>query len=35
MSDHCEGFCTSGAVVCPLLVAPERHAEGYVMMKTY
>ncbi len=23
MSDHCEGFCTSGAVVGPLRVAPE------------
>ncbi len=35
MSDHCEGFCTSGAVVCPLLVAPERRAGGYGMIQTW
>src|SRR4029450_11674544 len=28
ISDHCEGVCTSGAVVCPLRVAPARRSEG-------
>src|SRR4029453_16716351 len=35
MSAHCEGFCTSGAVVCPLRVAPERCSGGYGTVKNY
>src|SRR5205823_6625181 len=35
MSDHCEDFCTSGAVVCPLLRAPERRSGGYGVVQTH
>ena len=35
MSDHCEGFCTSGAVICPLLVAPERFSGAYGLAQSY
>ena len=35
MSGHCEGFCTSGAVICPLLVAPERFSGAYGLAQSY
>jgi hypothetical protein len=35
MSGHCEGFCASGTMVCPLRVAPERRLGGHGMVKTY
>jgi hypothetical protein len=32
---HFEGFCPSGAMVCPRLVAPARRSEGYGMIQSY
>jgi integrase len=35
MSGHCEGVCTSGAMVCPRRGAPERRSRGHGLVKTH